>query len=89
MKRKTYFETVKERLIEAAAYTNHCAKNKDVNRNRVAYGEARTWCRVLRDLGHKVETPNIGGAKGYVIFTLIEIDGEKISCESTGTANEQ
>lgn len=78
---KAYFETVKERLIEAVTYTNHCAKNKYVNRNRVGYGEAKTWCQVLRDLGHEAEIPLIRGSKGCVIFTHIKIDGKIISRE--------
>lgn len=74
---KTYFEEIKLRAIEAARKTNDYAVSGDINRNHVNYGIAKTWMRVLHDMGHKAELP-VWEDNGCLKIPFISIDGEKI-----------
>lgn len=74
---KTYFETLKVRVYEAASRTNDCADDKDTNRNHVNYGSTTAWVWVMIDMGHKVNLPVREDDNGCLRIPFIEIDGQK------------
>lgn len=69
----TYFEELKTRAILAADLVNIHATNKDVNRNRVNYGELIAWARVLNDMGHSSTIPVWEDDNGYLHIPKITI----------------
>lgn len=69
----TYFEILKARFIMAASRVNDLANAKDVERNRVNYGEATAWATVLRDMGHATSTPVWKDDNGCLRIPFIEI----------------
>lgn len=74
---KTYFEEIKQRVIEAAMRTNDHAKIGDRNRNYINYGALKAWMRVLDDMGHKINLP-VREDNGYFKIPFIKIDGTKV-----------
>lgn len=76
-----YFECLKARMVTSALWVNAQAKDGDVERNRVNYGETIAWTRVMRDLGHKTNVAVWEDENGCLRIPFIEIDGEKTSLE--------
>lgn len=71
----TYFDTLKVRLYTDASNVNHYADIKDVNRNHVNYGCAKTIAQVMIDFGHDVNLP-VWDDGGFLRIPKIVIDGE-------------
>lgn len=75
--KETYFEEIKRRAIEAAMWTNDCAKAGDINRNHANYGALGAWMWVLNDMGHKTNLP-VWEDNGCLKIPFVEIDGTKV-----------
>lgn len=72
---KGYYGVLMDRLLDDAIQTNRMADSKDVERNRVNYGQITAWERVLQDIGHDVYALCYEDG-GFLIVSKIVADGE-------------
>lgn len=72
-----YIEKLKVDLFSSADNVNHCAEQKDNNRNHTNYGSASTLARILIDFGCKVKLP-VWEDNGYLKIPFIQVDDWKI-----------
>ena len=70
-----YWKEVKQRLFLSAVRTNSAAGELDLRRNRVNYGTAVAYSRVLNDLGHVAEI-HVFKEADMMKISRISVDGE-------------